>query len=165
MWVHGGGWRGGSHQNKSAPKWLAARGIAVASIEQRPITEIGWPAQISDPRDALAWLRAHAMMFGLDSKRFGVWGASSGGHIAALLGTTHDPVHGEASAVQAVCDWFGPTDLLTMPPNMLGYGADIQRVRTHDDIASSNGAVMLGRTVRVRSISVATLDHSLTKSS
>ena len=43
---------------------------------------------------------------------------------------------------------FGPTDLLSMPPNTLGYGRDIGRVRTLEDISTSNGAVMLGATVR-----------------
>ena len=33
--------------------------------------EIGWPAQIEDPRDALAFLRANAEQYHLDPKRFG----------------------------------------------------------------------------------------------
>ena len=41
MWLHGGGWRNGSY--KKAPSWLVQYGIAVASVEQRPITEIGAP--------------------------------------------------------------------------------------------------------------------------
>ena len=43
----------------------------MASIEQRPIMEIGWPAQIEDPRDALAFLRANAEEYHLDPQRFG----------------------------------------------------------------------------------------------
>ena len=47
-----------------------------------------------------------------------------------------------SSRVQAVCDWYGPSELLTMPPNNLGNG------RTLEDIANSNGAKLLGATVR-----------------
>ena len=129
---------------KNAPTWLCKYGIAVASIEQRPITETGWPAQIDDPRDALAFLRSHADEFGIDPARFGVFGGSSGGHLVALLGTTSNKINTPESAVQAVCDWFGPTDLLTMPPNTLGFGKDLGRVRTMEDLSTSNGAVMLG---------------------
>ena len=43
----------------------------MASIEQRPIMEIGWPAQIEDPRAALAFLRANAAEYHLDPQRFG----------------------------------------------------------------------------------------------
>ena len=73
----------------------------------------------------------------------GAFGGSSGGHLVALLGTTSASQPAE-NRVQAVCDFYGPTDLLTMPPNTLGYGRDIGRVRTQEDIATSNGAVMLG---------------------
>ena len=147
MWLHGGGWRNGSYKN--APSWLVQYGIAVASVEQRPITEIGWPAQIEDPRDALAFLRARAgAAYPIDPARFGAFGGSSGGHLVALLGTASSKHGRPESAVQAVCDMFGPTDLLSMPPNTLGYGRDIGRERTLEDISTSNGAVMLGATVR-----------------
>jgi len=66
-------------------------------------------------------LRAHASRYNLDPQRFGVWGASAGGHLVALLGTAgnvDDFDVGEnpdvSSRVQAVCDFFGPTDFTKM---------------------------------------------------
>jgi dipeptidyl aminopeptidase/acylaminoacyl peptidase len=68
-------------------------------------------------------LRANAKTYELDKDRIGAWGASAGGHLAALLGTTGGvkEVEGEvggnldqSSRVQAVCDFFGPTDLVDM---------------------------------------------------
>jgi acetyl esterase/lipase len=57
----------------------------------------------------------------LDAESIGVWGSSAGGHLAALLGTSGDVEEFEtdtnapfSSRVQAVCDWFGPTDLVQM---------------------------------------------------
>ena len=57
----------------------------------------------------------------------------------ALMGTRPTD---EGGQIDEVCDWFGPTELLTMPPNNVGNG------RTEEDIAKSNGAKLLGATVR-----------------
>lgn len=142
MWVHGGGWKNGSKERCQAA-WLAEHGFAVASINYRLTHEAQWPAQIDDCRAAVRWLREHAQQYNLDAKHIAAWGSSAGGHLVAVLGTLSPPENeGTSSQVQAVCDWFGPTDLLTMPPNVLGNG------RTLEDIANSNGAKLLGGTVR-----------------
>ena len=142
IWVHGGGWKNGSKDHCPAA-WLAAQGFAVASIDYRLTDQARWPAQIDDCRAAVRWLRENAGTLNLNPDRIGAWGSSAGGHLVALLGTLDAPVHEQTSSrVQAVCDWFGPTDLLTMPPNT------ISETRTEADIAQSNGAKLLGRTVR-----------------
>jgi acetyl esterase/lipase len=74
-----------------------------------------FPAQIEDCKAAVRWLRAHAKEYGLNPDRFGVWGSSAGGHLVALLGTSGDV----SSRVQAVCDYYGPTDLLQMDAHAL----------------------------------------------
>jgi acetyl esterase/lipase len=82
-----------------------------------------FPAQIEDCKAAIRWLRAEE--FCLDPQRFGMWGSSAGGHLVALVGTSRDvkafDVNAnpdQSSRVQAVCDYFGPTDFtvfVTMP--------------------------------------------------
>jgi acetyl esterase/lipase len=111
MWIHGGAWLGGS-RDSGIPMLLplARRGYFGASIEYRLSSEAIFPAQIEDARCAVRFLRSRAKDYGIDPNRMGVWGASAGGHLAALLGTS-----GEGSTrVQAVCDFFGPTDFLRM---------------------------------------------------
>ena len=144
VWVHGGGWKNGSKE-RCPGVWLVEHGFAVASINYRLTDEGQWPAQIDDCRAAVRWLRKNATDYKLDAEYIAAWGGSAGGHLVALMGTLDAP-NDEAisSRVQAVCDWFGPTDLLTMPPNTLGNG------RTLEDIAKSNGAKLLGGTVRDR---------------
>ncbi|RYD63266.1 MAG: alpha/beta hydrolase, partial [Verrucomicrobiaceae bacterium] len=100
-------------------KAMVARGYAVASVGYRLSQHAIYPAQIEDCKAAIRWLRAHAQEYGIDPKRVGVWGASAGGHLVALLGTTghlQDFDVGEhldqPSRVQCVIDWFGPTDFL-----------------------------------------------------
>ena len=142
VWVHGGGWKNGS-KDRCPAAWLAAHGFAVASINYRLTHQAQWPAQIDDCRAAVRWLRENAKTLNLNPDRIGAWGSSAGGHLVALLGTLDPPdSEGTSSQVQAVCDWFGPTDLLTMPPNT------ISETRTEADIAQSNGAKLLGATVR-----------------
>jgi acetyl esterase/lipase len=71
---------------------------------------------------AVRWLRANAKKYNLDPDHVGAWAAPAGGHRAALLGTTGGvkELEGkgdnadESSKVQAVVDFFGPTDLLQM---------------------------------------------------
>ncbi len=144
VFVHGGGWKGGD--KKSAQQnaaWLVEHGFAVASINYRLTDVAQWPAQIDDCYEAVRWLREHSEKYGIDPDRIGAFGTSAGAHLAALMGTRRYP--GEetvSSRVHAVCDWFGPSELMTMPPNNVGEG------RTAQDVARSNGAKLLGATVR-----------------
>jgi len=87
LWIHPGGGQGGSKENTRA-LYLTTQGYAVASINHRLIQHAIFPAQIHDCKAAIRWLRAHAKEYRLDPDRIGVWGASSGGTLAALLGTT-----------------------------------------------------------------------------
>jgi len=118
IWVHGGGWNSGSKDGCTA-RWLVEYGYAVASINYRLSTHAIYPAQIEDCKSAIRFLRAHASEYGIKPDRIGAWGASAGGHLVALLGTTGDIRDfdtgtnlDQSSKVQCVVDWFGPTDFL-----------------------------------------------------
>ncbi len=124
IWVHGGGWQGGTYQ--TAPGLalpLLQNGIAVASVQYRLSGTAIFPAQIHDVKGAVRFLRANAATYNLDPSRFAAWGTSAGGHLVALLGTSGGVSAAEgdtggntgvSSRVQAVVDFFGPTDLLNM---------------------------------------------------
>ena len=120
VWIHGGAWLGGSKERCPARRFVE-QGYAVASINYRLSQHAVFPAQIQDCKAAVRWLRAHATEYSLDTNRFAAWGASAGGHLVALLGTAGDVKAfdvGEnldmSSRVQAVCDFFGPTDFAKM---------------------------------------------------
>lgn len=89
IWIHGGGWQNGSKDG--CPPLRAGyteRGYAVASINYRLSGHATFPAQIEDCKAAIRFLRANAEKYNIDPNRIGVWGASAGGHLVALLGTT-----------------------------------------------------------------------------
>jgi uncharacterized protein (TIGR03437 family) len=132
--VHGGGWRSGEKSGGRPAQVVRPRmlqlGIAFASINYRLSGEAIFPAQINDCKAAVRWLRANASRYRLDPGRFAVWGTSAGGHLAALMGTSGGVPDfedarlgnpGVSSLVQAVIDWYGPTDFAamdaTLPPS------------------------------------------------
>jgi acetyl esterase/lipase len=122
IWVHGGGWQGGSKRGAGPARVLLQHGFAVASVEYRLSGEAIFPAAIEDCKAAVSFLRNQSERFHLDPNRFGAWGSSAGGHLVAMLGTTGDvdvfethPISQQTSShVQAVCNWFGPSDFLRM---------------------------------------------------
>ncbi len=100
---------------------FAHAGYVVASVEYRPSAEAVAPAQIQDVKAAIRFLRAHAKEYNIDPNRVGIWGDSSGGHMAALAGLTDGfqpfltaDYPEESSAVRAVVDFYGPTDFRQM---------------------------------------------------
>lgn len=129
IWVHGGGWNAGSHEHNRA-SWMCRHGYVAASVEYRLSGEATFPAHIYDCKAAVRFLRAKAKDYGIDPDRIGVWGGSAGGHLAALLATSGGvkELEGDlgnpdqSSRVQALCDFFGPTNLY-MP-----RGSDFVRV-------------------------------------
>ena len=125
IWIHGGAWKAGDKE-RCPVAFLAQTGYAVASIEYRLIDHGPFPTQLYDCKGAVRWLKANADRFNLDAKHFGVFGASAGGHLAALLGTTPDikdlegDVGGnleQSSRVQAICAFYPPTDLNRLVTN------------------------------------------------
>ena len=127
LYLHSGAWITGDRTGGSAIR-QASRGYAVASIDYRLAPQYIWPAQIEDCKAAVRWLRANAARFHLDPSRIVVFGTSAGGHLAAMLGTTVGRAELEgvqlgnaqfSSSVQAVIDWYGPTDLLHLDDQKL----------------------------------------------
>ena len=144
VWIHGGMWSTGSKAD-NVPLWLLEEGFAVASVNYRLSGAAVFPAQIEDCRGAVRWLRAHAAEYGIDSERIAAWGESAGGHLAAMLGTTANAAvfdagdtTGASSRVQAVIDFFGPSDFLQMDAHRLAGGS------VHDSPDSPESRVIGG---------------------
>jgi acetyl esterase/lipase len=125
LYIHGGAWRGGSKREGIAflnPS-VASGKYAGATIDYRLSQDATWPAQIHDCKAAVRWLRRNAKKYNLDPQRIGVVGASAGGHLAAMLGTSGniERLEGkvgdnldETSRVSCVVDEYGPSELLAM---------------------------------------------------
>ncbi len=135
VWVHGGAWRRGS-KDSVGPLGLASAGYAIASVDFRLSGEAPFPAQIHDIKAAIRFLRAEAPTYGYDAERIAISGGSSGGHLAAFVGVTngHAALEGDvgdhldqSSSVQAIVDYYGPTNLASILPQSTPHGLSVRQ--------------------------------------
>ncbi len=156
IFVHGGAFANGTQRENHLVPILTGleRGYVIASIQYRRSREALFPAQIYDVKAAIRFLRAHADEWNLDPERFAVWGPSSGGWLASMVGLTagnpafEDLSQGyaeESCEVSAVVDWCGPCGgFLEMDRAYLKSG--LGRA-THNDPDSPESR-FLGRPIR-----------------
>jgi acetyl esterase/lipase len=90
--IHGGGFRS---RDKSLYSRLAGHlnelGYAVVSTNYRLTPSHSYPAQVEDVFCALAWINANSDVYGFDKEHIFVLGGSSGGYLAAMVGTVDSP--------------------------------------------------------------------------
>jgi acetyl esterase/lipase len=120
IYIHGGGWAGGSKEAGTRQTIaLALGGYFSVTINYRLSDEAIYPAAVHDCKAAIRFLRANAERLGIDPDRIGVWGHSAGGHLSALMATSGDAeavegkvgTTGVSSRVQCAVDLSGPVEL------------------------------------------------------
>jgi acetyl esterase/lipase len=118
--IHGGGFRAGSRKGYQALCIrLAKLGYVAATADYRLAPKGPFPAAVYDVKAAVRYLRANARTLGIDPAKVGTMGGSAGGHLALFLGVTGNvpefegdgPNKEQSSKVQAVADFYGPSDL------------------------------------------------------
>lgn len=123
--IHGGGFKEGDKTGNDIAPMLEGvnRGYAVVSVNYRLSNESLFPAAIGDVKAAIRFVKANPEEYNLDPDKIAAWGGSTGGHLAALAGTSgDDELLNEkntensrySSEVQAVVDWYGQIDFLKM---------------------------------------------------
>jgi acetyl esterase/lipase len=117
--VHGGGWSSGDRsQMVQMAIGLAGHGYCAASIDYRLSQQAKWPAQLTDVKNAIKYMVAHAKEYNIDPRRIGIIGGSAGGQLALMVGVTDSQASKIQTAsakappmVRAVISMAGPTDL------------------------------------------------------
>jgi acetyl esterase/lipase len=135
IWVHGGAWRSGSKE-KMPLDWLVKdHGYAIASVDYRLSPVAAFPAQIHDLKAAVRFLRAKAGDYAYAPDKIAIAGSSAGGHLVALMGVTngHQELEGkigehleQSSDVQAVVDYYGPTNFMTILQQSTVHGLGVR---------------------------------------
>jgi acetyl esterase/lipase len=129
VFFHGGSWRSGSKKTCHVG-WLTNHDYAVASVDYRLSGQAKFPALVHDRKGAIRWLRANADKYGINAKRICASGASAGGLLSTLVGTSggikalEGTVGGNldrSSRVQSALGMFCPTDLY--------YNATVEKER------------------------------------
>jgi acetyl esterase/lipase len=117
--IHGGGWRSGNREMEiPMAQFLASNGYIAATVEYRLSVEALYPAPLIDINAAIIWLRANSNLFKIDPNKIVLYGCSSGGQLAALLGVSNGTLPpnnyittSSASLVQAIIDIDGVLDM------------------------------------------------------
>jgi acetyl esterase/lipase len=133
VYIHGGGFRGGSKEgiNARALNELLAAGVSVAAIHYRFVQQAPLPAAHEDSRAALQFLRSKAAEWNLDKTRVGAFGGSAGAQICMWLAyhgdmakpDSVDPLERESTRLTAVAPGSGQTtmDFEWWKANIPGY--------------------------------------------
>jgi len=113
---YGGAWMAGNKKDVAPVcEQLAAQGFTAVAFQYRLAPKFHFPVMIEDARTGVRWLRSKARDFKIDPRKIGAVGFSAGAHLSLMLGTTDvkkaEPYSQFSSKVQAVGDFFGPTDL------------------------------------------------------
>jgi len=134
VWIHGGAWQRGSKENPPILA-LVEKGWPVVSIDYRLSGEARFPAQIHDIKAAIRFLRAKAQEFGFRAKRVFIFGASAGGHLAALAGVTNgvENLEGfatdnceQSSDIQGIVSLYGASNLTTILNQSTPHGLSVR---------------------------------------
>ena len=151
--IHGGAFKFGDKADNQLTPMLEGlkRGYAVVSINYRLSPEAIFPAQIYDVKAAVRWIKANARQYKINPDKIAAWGGSAGGHLSALLGTSGGVLEleelamgnpSQTSRIQAVVDWFGPTDFLKMDEQL--KESKVKNPQTHS-IPDSPESELIGK--------------------
>ena len=84
--LHGGAWNGKDRTaEEPMDRALAASGVLVVAIDLTLAPEAPYPASVQDANYGVRWLKSKARSWNGDASKIGVYGSSSGGHVAELL--------------------------------------------------------------------------------
>lgn len=104
---YGGGWRSGAPSDNAAlARELTRLGCVVFAPDYRHAPASRWPAQVTDAREALAWVAAHGTEYGADPSRIVLMGRSSGAQLALVSGLTDT-----TAAIRGIVAIYSPVDL------------------------------------------------------
>ena len=113
-------------------KIVLQHGFVLVAANHRSSIKAKFPAHVNDIKGVIRFIRANASKYKLDTDFIGIAGNSSGGNLAAMMGTSSGIQNyrigeitvdiegdvggntGESSLVDAVVDWYGPTTFLKM---------------------------------------------------
>lgn len=123
LWLHGGGWAGGSRSGLQVMAETCAAFGYVSATADYSLTTSGhrFPTQLEDVAAALTYLLDNAERFEIDTQRVIVGGDSAGGHLSLLLGMCRDAslldvdqARVKSFRIRGIVNMYGPTDMTAL---------------------------------------------------
>jgi acetyl esterase/lipase len=122
IYFHGGAWFFGDKDYGTRPFFnhLAAQGHTVMDVAYRLCPEVDIYGMVADVKRAVAWMKANADQYGVDTGRIVIGGGSAGGHISLLASyaphhpdLTPEDLRSNDLSVCGVISYYGPKDFST----------------------------------------------------
>lgn len=120
-------YQGSAFAEQEMYRWLpflagiAKMGYVVASVQGRGFEVARFPAMVEDAKAGLRYMIRHAEEYQADPEQLIIWGDSSGGHTALMVGLSNglpvldDGTDSEVEAhIKGIIDFYGVTDPMTM---------------------------------------------------
>lgn len=124
VFIHGGDWIGQDRaQMTTIIEEISSHGYVGMAIDYDLSPGVHFPVALHESKKAVRWLRAHAALYHVDSRRIAIAGTSAGGELAALVALTNGNPKFEgdggsqtfSSSVKAAIIYNGVFDLTTVP--------------------------------------------------
>jgi acetyl esterase/lipase len=135
VYVHGGGWTGGTKKNVvDKPAFFVNKGYVFVSVEHRFSPNVTYEQMAGDISAGVKWMYSHADEYHIDPKRINLMGHSSGGHLVMLIATNPkylNEVGLSPSSINSVVSLEGPINLTDF----------IQRMGTYKKVFGNNKKV------------------------
>jgi acetyl esterase/lipase len=117
--LHGGAWRRKDRlAEEPMDRAIASSGVLVVAIDLRLSEEAPYPASVQDANYGVRWLKSKAAEWNGDASKLGVYGSSSGGHVAQLIAMRPRDPRYNAIPLNMGPHNTGPQTPLNMAPNV-----------------------------------------------
>ena len=154
--LHGGAFMGCDKADMQVLPMLEGlkRGYAVVAANYRLSWEATFPALVHDAKAVVRWIRGNAKWFYFDLERVAAWGGSAGGYLSTMLGVSDGIAKltdlslgnpDQPSNVQAVVDWFGPTNFRKMDEQLTASGLAPMEGTQHSGVNSPESWLLGGK--------------------
>jgi acetyl esterase/lipase len=139
--LHGGAWNAKNRRaEEPMDRAIAASGVLVVAIDLTLAPEAPYPACVQDANYGVRWLKWKAAGWNGDAAKVGIYGSSSGGHVAELLGMRpRDPRYNaiplpEAPHLTASVDYIATRSPIS---NTLARFENAERLKRESMIANN----------------------------
>jgi acetyl esterase/lipase len=158
--IHGGAFMGCDKSDVQVLPMLEGlkRGYAVVAVNYRLSWEATFPALVQDVKAAVRWVRGNADWYYFNPEKIATWGGSAGGYLSTMLGVSAGIMELEDLSlgnpdqpcdVQAVVDWFGPTDFLKMDEQLIASGLAPSEGTEHSSVSSPESWLLGGKITEI----------------
>lgn len=135
IYVHGGGWSGGTKSNvDNKPAFFVNKGYVFVSVEHRFSPNVQYEQMAADISTAVKWVYNHAAEYQIDPNRINLMGHSSGGHLVMLIATNPKYLNSvglSPNSISSVVSLEGPLNLTDF----------LQRMGTYKKVFGNNKKV------------------------